>query len=189
MLGLLALLFLVVPIAELYVIVQVAHGIGVPETILLLIASQRRRRLAGQVGRAQRAQPVPAHRATGQGARRPKLVDGALVLLAGALMIAPGFLSDCLAILLLLPPSRSLVRHAVLRRIRAGGGLISVMTGRCGRARAPTTAAPATSGTSRGWEEPPAPPDRPEASAHDRAGARTRRSSNRSPSCTAWPAR
>ena len=38
MLVLLALLFVVAPIAELYVIVQVAHGIGVPETILLLVA-------------------------------------------------------------------------------------------------------------------------------------------------------
>ena len=38
MIGLLALAFLVVPVAELYVLLQVTHEIGVPETILLLIA-------------------------------------------------------------------------------------------------------------------------------------------------------
>ena len=51
-----------------------------------------------------------------------ELVDGALVLFAGALMLTPGFLSDCLAILLLLPPTRAVVRGVVLRRIRAAAG-------------------------------------------------------------------
>ena len=43
------------------------------------------------------------------------------MLLAGALMITPGFLSDCLAILLLLPPTRAVVRGVVLRRIQRAG--------------------------------------------------------------------
>jgi UPF0716 protein FxsA len=153
MLGLLALLFLVVPIAELYVIVQVTHGIGVPETILLLIAisvvGAWLAKLAG-IGVINRFQQTVR-----QGkVPSAELVDGALVLFAGALMITPGFLSDCLAILLLLPPSRAVVRHAVLRRIRAGG-LITVV----GRPRG--------SGPTgdiwdvEGWEDPPSPPERP----------------------------
>jgi UPF0716 protein FxsA len=154
MVGLLALLFLVVPIAELYVIVQVAHGIGVPETILLLIAisfvGAWLTRVAG-LGVIRRLQ-----RTVSEG-RVPsaELVDGALVLLAGALMITPGFLSDCLAILLLLPPSRAVVRHALLRRIRAGGGVINVVAG---RRRATGTA---DIWDVEGWEDPPASPDRP----------------------------
>jgi UPF0716 protein FxsA len=155
MFGLLALLFLVVPIAELYVIVQVAGGIGVPETILLLIAISvvgawlakregigvlRRMQLTVAQGR------VPSS----------EIVDGALVLFAGALMITPGFLSDCLAILLLLPPTRALVRGAVLRRIRAGGRVIRVIT----------TSGPAPRRAGGvwdvdGWEDPPNPTDRP----------------------------
>jgi UPF0716 protein FxsA len=155
MFGLLALLFLVVPIAELYVIVQVAGGIGVPETILLLIAISvvgawlakregigvlRRMQLTVAQGR------VPSS----------EIVDGALVLFAGALMITPGFLSDCLAILLLLPPTRALVRGAVLRRIRAGGRVIRVIT----------TSGPAPRRAGGvwdvdGWEDPPDPTDRP----------------------------
>jgi UPF0716 protein FxsA len=152
MFGLLALLFLVVPIAELYVIVQVTHGIGVPETILLLIAisvvGAWLAKLAG-IGVLNRLQQTVRQGKVPSG----ELVDGALVLFAGALMITPGFLSDCLAILLLLPPSRAVVRHAVLRKIRAGG-LITVV----GHPRGPSSG---DIWDVEGWEDPSPPPDRP----------------------------
>lgn len=146
---LLALVFLVVPIAELYVIVQVAGGIGIPETILLLIVisvvGAWLARVAGlgvlnRLQRTVRAGKVPS----------AELVDGGLVLFAGALMITPGFLSDALAILLLLPPTRAVARNVVLRRIRLGGGPFRVVT-----------ATPATGDEVwdvDGWEDPP---DRP----------------------------
>ena len=57
-----------------------------------------------------------------------EIVDGALVLLAGALMITPGFLSDALAIVLLLPPTRAVVRRLVLHRIRDRGGFFNLVT-------------------------------------------------------------
>ena len=154
---LLAMAFLVIPVAEIYVIVQVAGGIGIPETILLLIGisfvGAWLARVAGltvlnRLQRTVRAGKVPS----------AELVDGALVLFAGALMITPGFLSDVLAILLLLPPSRAVVRQVVLRRIRAGGGLgrfvTSVPTG--GRGQAPPGAGDVWDVD--GWEDPP---DRP----------------------------
>ena len=155
MLGLLALLFLVVPIAELYLIVKVAGGIGVPETILLLIAiSVVGAWLAKRegIGVLRRMQVTVAQGRVPSG----EIVDGALVLLAGALMITPGFLSDCLAIVLLLPPTRALVRSTILRRIRAGGRVVRVIS----------TSVP-RSGPGRGvwdvegWEDPPPPSDRP----------------------------
>jgi UPF0716 protein FxsA len=80
-----------------------------------------------------------------------------LVLFAGALLITPGFLSDALAILLLLPPSRAVVRGALLRRIRAGGGVVNVMAGRGHAADGGFDAV----WDVEGWEDPPAPPDRP----------------------------
>lgn len=156
MLVVLALLFLVVPIAELYVIVQVAGGIGVPETILLVIAISLvgawLAKMAGlsvlsRLQRTVRAGKVPSN----------EVVDGVLVLFAGALMITPGFLSDGLAILLLLPPTRALVRTAILRRIRAGGGLITVVTS--GRRTGPTPQGDADGVWDvDGWEEPPERP-------------------------------
>lgn len=154
MIGLLFLLFLVVPIAELYVIVQVAGGIGVPETILLLIgisilgawlAKVAGLSVLNRLQRTVRAGRVPS----------AEVVDGALVLFAGALMITPGFLSDCLAILLLLPPTRAVVRTTILRRIRAGGGFVSVVAG----GRRPGRGQDIWDVDS--WEDPPEPPDRP----------------------------
>ena len=151
----LALVFLVVPIAELYVIVQVAGGIGIPETILLLIGisfvGAWLARVAGlgvlnRLQRTVRAGKVPS----------AELVDGALVLFAGALMITPGFLSDCLAILLLLPPTRAVFRGVVLRRIREGGGLFRVVS-------SVPTGRPGSTGADdvwdvESWEDPPERP-------------------------------
>ena len=127
MFAVLAVVFLVVPIVEIYVMLQVSGAIGVPETILLLIvisvvgawlAKMAGLGVLNRLQRTVRAGKLPS----------AELVDGALVLLAGALMITPGFISDCLAILLLLPPSRAVVRGVVLRRLRAGGGLFQVVT-------------------------------------------------------------
>jgi UPF0716 protein FxsA len=113
---LLVLLFLVAPLVELAVIVQVASTIGVLDTIGLLIlmslvgAWLARREGLGVLGRIQAA--------LDQG-RMPsaEVADGALILLAGALMIAPGFVSDALAILLLLPPTRALARRPLIRAV------------------------------------------------------------------------
>ncbi|MEO6317355.1 MAG: FxsA family protein [Acidimicrobiales bacterium] len=153
---LLAMAFLVIPIAEIYVIVQVAGGIGIPETILLLIAisfaGAGLARVAGltvlhRLQRTVRAGKVPS----------AELVDGALVLFAGALMITPGFLSDALAILLLLPPSRAVVRQVVLRRIRAGGG-VGRFVGTVPTGRGHAAPAGGDVWDVDGWEDPP---DRP----------------------------
>jgi UPF0716 protein FxsA len=151
----LAVAFLVVPIAELYVIVQVADSIGIPETILLLIAisvvGAWLARLAGigvlnRLQRTIRAGQVPSN----------EVVDGALVLFAAALLLTPGFLSDCLAIFLLLPPTRAVVRGVVLRRIRARGGIFRVVTTAPG-------GAPREPGVwdVDSWEEPPEAPGLP----------------------------
>lgn len=129
MLGVLLLIVVIVPIVELYVIVQVATGIGVPETILLLVtisvAGVWCAKVAGLgvLNRFQRTileGKVPSR----------EVIDGALVLVAGALMLFPGFLTDVVAIALLLPPTRAVVRGALLRRIRAGGGIVRVVRGR-----------------------------------------------------------
>jgi UPF0716 protein FxsA len=48
-----------------------------------------------------------------------ELVDGGILLFAGAMMLAPGFISDVIGIFLVLPPTRALVRRLVLRSYRA----------------------------------------------------------------------
>jgi UPF0716 protein FxsA len=117
LIGLLALLFLVVPIAELAVIITVASEIGVVETIAALIvisvlgAWLAKREGIGVWQRFQAAirdRRVPA----------TEVADGALILFAGALMLTPGFLTDLLALVLLVPLTRAFVRGLLLRRLR-----------------------------------------------------------------------
>ena len=124
MLGVLVLLFVVAPLVELYVIVQVAHGIGAAETILLLAGVSI---VGAWLAKQQGLHVLRRMQATVAQGKVPsrEIVDGALVLLAAALMIAPGFVSDVLAILLLLPPTRAVVRSVILRRIRAGGAVVT----------------------------------------------------------------
>jgi UPF0716 protein FxsA len=157
----LLLVFVVAPLVELAVIVQVADAFGVLNTIGLMVlmsllgAWLAKREGLGVLRRIQAALDrgdLPSR----------EVADGGLILLAGALMIAPGFISDCLALLLLFPPTRALVRGPVLR-IAARRGRVAVMS-RVG-ASSPGWTARWGSGTAAGgdvwdvesWEEPPRP--------------------------------
>lgn len=112
----LVLLFLVVPIAELAVIVQVAGVVGVPNTIgLLIVVSILGAWLAKREG-LNILRRIQQSLARGELPSR-QVADGGLILLAGALMITPGFLTDCLALMLLIPPTRAMVRRVLLARI------------------------------------------------------------------------
>ena len=116
MLPVLIALFIGVPFAEIYVLLQVGDAIGVVNTLGLLIvisvvgAWLAKREGLGVLRRMQRS--IDSGRVPGT-----ELVDGFLILLAGALMLTPGFLTDILAILLLLPPVRAVVRRELRRRV------------------------------------------------------------------------
>jgi UPF0716 protein FxsA len=112
---LLVALFILVPIAELAVIIQVGQAIGVWWTILLLIADSilgsLLMRAQGRVAwrrfnEAVRAARVPAR----------EVADGVLVIFGGALLLTPGFLTDIVGLLFLLPPTRAVIRRVFLRQ-------------------------------------------------------------------------
>jgi UPF0716 protein FxsA len=111
---LLVALFIAIPIAELYVIIQVGQAIGALPTIAILLADS----IIGSL--LLRSQGRTAWRrfneALGAG-RVParEVLDGALVIFGGAFLITPGFLTDIVGILLLLPPTRALVRRLTVR--------------------------------------------------------------------------
>jgi len=112
---LLFVLFIVVPIAELYVLIQIGQAIGVLPTIALLIVDSV---LGAALMRWQgRAAWLRFNAALAEG-RVPgrEVMDGALVIFGGALLLTPGFLSDFLGLLLLLPPTRALVRGVLVKR-------------------------------------------------------------------------
>lgn len=112
---------LVVPLLEIYVLIQVGEQIGIPLTIGLLIvmsiagawllkregsAAWRRLRTAISQGR------VPTS----------EVIDGAMILFGGALMLTPGFISDVFGVLLILPPTRAPLKGA-FRRLMGGWSL------------------------------------------------------------------
>ncbi len=122
---LLVLVFIVVPIAELYVLIQIGQAIGVLPTIALLILDSI---LGAALMRQQgRAAWMRFNRALQEG-RVPgrEVIDGVLVIFGGALLLTPGFLSDILGLLLLLPPTRAVVRGVLVRRF--GGRLVASAT-------------------------------------------------------------
>jgi len=112
----LVVLFIVVPIAELAVIIQVGQLIGVWWTIAILVADS----ILGSV--LMRSQGRVAWRRFNEAMRagRPparEVLDGALVIFGGALLLTPGFISDLLGLLLLIPPTRAVVRTVLARRL------------------------------------------------------------------------
>ena len=112
---LLALIFIVVPIAELAVIIQVGSLIGVWWTIALLIADSL---IGSWLMRSQGRSVWRRFQETVQAGRMPhrEVADGVLVIFGGALLLTPGFITDIFGAIFLLPPTRALVRRLLIRR-------------------------------------------------------------------------
>src|SRR4051794_28251851 len=115
---LLVVLFIVVPIAELAILIQVGELIGVWWTIALLVADAV---VGSMLARSQGRAVWRRFNLALQSGRPParEVLDGVLVLFGGALLLTPGFLSDILGAVLLLPPTRALVRGVLVRRFSA----------------------------------------------------------------------
>jgi UPF0716 protein FxsA len=123
---LLVLIFIVLPVAEIYVIIKVGEAIGVWPTVGLLI-------LDGFLGAALlRSQGRAAWRrfnealAAGRVPAR-EVLDGAMVIFGGAFLITPGFITDVIGLLLLIPPSRAIFRGLVTR-VAVGRAAFAVRT-------------------------------------------------------------
>jgi len=113
----LILLFVTIPLIELYLLLQMGRYVGAGPTVALVI-------LTGVVG---------AYLARSQGLvvlRRIKrtvsegevpgnhIIDGLLILVGGALLLTPGLLTDLTGFLLIIPASRTVVREWLKVRLR-----------------------------------------------------------------------
>jgi UPF0716 protein FxsA len=116
LLGLLVV-FILVPLAELYVILQVGDAIGAPLTILLLAADSV---LGSVLLRSQGRAVWRRFNETLAAGAMPhrEVLDGVFVIFGGAFLITPGFITDVVGVLLLLPPTRALIRRLVMRRLQ-----------------------------------------------------------------------
>ncbi len=113
--GTLLLLFLVVPLAEIYLLIQAGGVIGALNTVALVV-------FTAVVGAWMlRQQGLATLRRVQQSLDRGELpetalIEGVLLLLAGALLLTPGFITDVVGFVLLVPASRVALARALLAR-------------------------------------------------------------------------
>ncbi|HEY2769753.1 MAG TPA: FxsA family protein [Solirubrobacteraceae bacterium] len=110
-------LLLLWPVAELFVMFEVANAIGFLYMLLLLLVSWP---IGLWVMRSQGRLMWRRLQAAVAEGRRPtrEVLDGALVLLGGTLLIIPGFIADVVGLVLLLPPTRALTRGLLRRNLQ-----------------------------------------------------------------------
>jgi UPF0716 protein FxsA len=148
MLGRLLLLFLLTPALELGVLIQVDKLIGFGPTIGLIVATG----IAGSY--LARREGLNTWRRLNERLNTgdlpgKELVDGVIILVAGALLVTPGVLTDIVGFLGLIPPTRALIRKFLMRRFRSKmeEGSMQVQFGFFGGA------APGPNGAD--WADPP----------------------------------
>ncbi|HEY6532182.1 MAG TPA: FxsA family protein [Acidimicrobiales bacterium] len=122
MAALLFVLFVVVPLVEIYVFIVVASAIGVLPALAALLAVSF---LGLWLVKAQGLGVLRRMQATVNRGEVPtaEVVDGGLLVSAGVLCIVPGFVTGAIGLLLLLPPLRAFVRNRLLARWGRDGGL------------------------------------------------------------------
>lgn len=154
---LLILLFIALPIAELWVIIEVGGAIGVGPTLALVIFGGI---VGAMLARSQgRAAWTRFQLALAEG-RMPgrEVFDGAAIIFGGALLLTPGFITDGVGLALLLPPSRAALRSLLARSIARRSTLVW-RVGSFGTHRGP------------GFEQSPGGPSRPRRPSYDYEGS------------------
>jgi UPF0716 protein FxsA len=113
-LGRLFLLFTLVPLVEIYLLVQLGALMGVWPTIALVCVTGF---LGASLARREGRRALARYQETLAKGQLPEegIVSGLLILVGGVLLIAPGVLTDLTGLMLMIPP----VRRAVAKRINA----------------------------------------------------------------------
>jgi len=140
----LIILFIVVPIAELYLIIQVGQLIGVVPTLILLLADA----LLGSMLLKHEGRGAWRRFNEALAARRfpgKEVVDGVLIVIGGTLLLTPGFLTDIFGLFLLIPPTRAIARR-LLKRLTIGRFAV---VGLSGDGSGPGPFSPPTDGPAR----------------------------------------
>ncbi len=110
------LIFTLLPVAELAILIKVGAIIGTLNTVLLVIGTA----LSGAF--LVRMEGINVIYRFQQNLRdgvfpSEEIFDGALLLVAGAVLVTPGFMTDILGLLLVLPPSRTVIKELIRRYV------------------------------------------------------------------------
>ena len=111
------LLFTLVPVVELYLLIRLGTYIGAVDTIAIVIGTGL---AGGLLAKSQGLAVLDRIRTELNQGRPPaeSLFDGLLILIAGAMLITPGLLTDGLGLLLLIPWSRQAFKSWLTRKIQ-----------------------------------------------------------------------
>jgi len=109
-------IFIVVPLVELWLLLTIGKLIGVPLTILIIIATGiigfTLVRLTGFSLLLRMREKVSVGEMPSE-----ELVEGVLVIVAGAVLLTPGFITDIVGFILLIPPTRIMIRKYIIKRL------------------------------------------------------------------------
>jgi UPF0716 protein FxsA len=123
--GVLAALFVIVPLVEIYLVIQAGQTIGVGWTVLILVLDSL---LGAALLKREGSAAWRALREALSSYRMParELADGVLVLVGGTLLLTPGFVTDAVGFFFILPFTRPLARRAltafITRKFLGGPG-------------------------------------------------------------------
>ena len=110
-------LFLLLPLIELALLIEIGSHIGTLATVMLILATGA---LGAFLARSQGLEVLRRLRAETAAGRLPAapLVDGVIILLAGAVLLTPGVLTDILGFLCLVPAFRQFLKALLWRKLR-----------------------------------------------------------------------
>ena len=114
----LLLFLIIVPAAEIAILLTAGNTIGVLPTILLIIATG----IAGSyLAKQQGLEVIRQAQRQMQYGQMPgnTIIDGICILVGGVLLLTPGFISDSMGFILLLPPTRTMIRPFIVRIFRS----------------------------------------------------------------------
>ena len=116
MIAKLLLLFILVPLAELFLLIEIGKLIGTLATLTIIVCTGI---LGAFLARRQGIGVLQQIRIEIANGRLPaaQLADGVIILLAGAVLITPGVLTDVLGFLCLIPASRKIIKNMLWRRL------------------------------------------------------------------------
>ena len=132
--ALLVAALVIVPIVEIWVLLQVGQLLGVLQTVVLLVVMSL---LGAYLLRREGARTWRAFRAALTSGRLPaaEVADGALVIFGGALLLTPGFATDAFGLLCVVPPTRAVLRRLLTRQVARRLQVGAVLGGARGSSR------------------------------------------------------
>jgi UPF0716 protein FxsA len=124
----LLLLFIVVPLVELFLLIKVGTRIGLWPTLGIVVVTAF---IGAALTRMQGAATMLKAQAALREGRMPhaEVLDGLMIVLAGAVLLTPGFLTDAFGFSLLIPPVRAAVRKKIAAAFRKRVRIISTVAG------------------------------------------------------------